>query len=107
NGRGVGWPSTPSEPRWAARPPPRAAAMAAAGPAGNLLIALLAFAVLRGGLRVGLFETPDHVTFSHLVAAATGAGWLVALGDLLSVLLLLNLLLFLFHMLPLPPPHAP
>jgi Zn-dependent protease len=103
NGWAVGWASTPYDPRWAARHPRRAAVMAAAGPAGNLLIALLAFTMLRGGLLAGLFGTPDHVTFSHLVDAATGAGWLTGLGDLLSVLLVLNLLLFVFNMLPLPP----
>jgi Zn-dependent protease len=103
NGWAVGWASTPYDPRWAARHPRRAAAMAAAGPAGNLLIALVAFVAVRGGLLVGVFGTPDHVTFSHLVDAASGAGWLNGLGDLLSVLLVLNLLLFVFNMLPLPP----
>ena len=103
NGWAIGWASTPYDPRWAARHPRRAAAMAAAGPVGNLLIALLAFVMLRGGLLAGLFGTPDHVTFSHLVDAASGAGWLTGLGDLLSVLLVLNLLLFVFNMLPLPP----
>src|SRR5436309_5963531 len=50
NGWAVGWASTPYDPLWASRYPRRAAAMAAAGPAGNLLIAVLAFAALRGGL---------------------------------------------------------
>jgi Zn-dependent protease len=77
--------------------------MAAAGPAGNLLIALLAFAVLRGGLLTGVFESPRHITFSHVVDAASGAGWLNGLGDLVSVLLVLNVLLFVFNMLPFPP----
>jgi Zn-dependent protease len=103
NGWAVGWASTPYDPVWAAHYPRRAAAMAAAGPAGNLLIATLAFAVIRGGLAVGFFDSPDHVTFSHLVAAANGAGWLGVLGDVLSVLLILNLLLFVFNMLPFPP----
>jgi Zn-dependent protease len=103
NGWAVGWASTPYDPIWAAHYPRRAAAMAAAGPAGNLLIALLAFAALRGGLYLGVFESPETVMFSHLVDAASGAGWLTALGDLLSVLLVLNLLLFVFNMFPFPP----
>src|SRR3954465_1753413 len=49
-GWSVGWASTPYDPMWAARHPRRAASMAAAGPAGNLLIAVLAFAALRLGL---------------------------------------------------------
>lgn len=103
NGWAVGWASTPYDPVWAAHYPRRAAVMAAAGPAGNLLIATLAFAVIKGGLAAGIFELPDHVVFSHLVDAANGAGWLAVLGDLLSVLLVLNLLLFVFNMLPVPP----
>jgi Zn-dependent protease len=103
NGWAVGWASTPYDPVWAAHYPRRAATMAAAGPAANLLIAILAFAALRGGLYLGFFESPDYVRFSHLVDAANEAGWLSALGDVLSVLLVLNLLLFVFNMLPVPP----
>ncbi len=103
NGWAVGWASTPYDPVWAAHYPRRAATMAAAGPAGNLLIATVAFVAIRGGLYLGFFESPDHVTFSHLVEATNGAGWLTALGDLLSVLLVLNVLLFVFNMLPFPP----
>jgi Zn-dependent protease len=103
NGWAVGWASTPYDPIWAANYPRRAALMAAAGPAANLLIAIVAFVALRGGLYLGFFESPDYVRFSHLVDAANGAGWLSALGDVLSVLLVLNLLLFVFNMLPVPP----
>src|SRR5262245_2059765 len=71
NGWAVGWASTPYDPLWAARHPHRAAAMAAAGPAGNLLIALLAFAALRGGLLAGFFVSPDPLIFHHLVEAAS------------------------------------
>ena len=103
NGWAIGWASTPYDPLWASRYPRRAAAMAAAGPAGNLLIAVLAFAALRGGLLTGLFESPEHVTLSHLVEASSDAPWLTALGALVSVLLVQNVLLFVFNMLPLPP----
>ncbi len=103
NGWAVGWASTPYDPVWASRYPRRAATMAAAGPAGNLLIALLAFAALRGGLFAGLFESPEHVTFSHLVDPVNGARWLMAAGAIASVLLVENLLLFVFNMLPVPP----
>src|ERR1051325_10402185 len=41
-GWAIGWASTPYDPRWAAHYPKRAALMAAAGPAGNLLIAAVA-----------------------------------------------------------------
>src|SRR5215217_7485224 len=39
-GWAIGWASAPYDPVWAARYPRRAAVMSAAGPAGNLLIAL-------------------------------------------------------------------
>ena len=103
NGWAIGWASTPYDPLWAARHPRRAATMAAAGPAANLLITLTAFAAIKVGLRTGVFVSPDHASFQHLVEATNGAGWLAGLGDLLSVLVMLNALLFVFNMLPLPP----
>jgi Zn-dependent protease len=102
-GWAVGWASTPYDPYWAARHPRRAAVMAAAGPAGNLLIAALAFIALRAGLTLGLFVAPARVRFSHLVDGADGSLLLTGLGSILTVLLVLNVLLFVFNMLPLPP----
>ena len=102
-GWAVGWASTPYDPTWAARHPRRAAIMAAAGPAGNLLIAVLAFGALRLGLAFDVFVAPDRVNFHHLVEAAGGNPMLAGLGDLLTVLLVLNVLLFIFNMLPVPP----
>ena len=98
NGWAVGWASTPYDPLWAARHPRRAAAMAAAGPAGNLVIALLAFATIKAALAAGIFVSPEHV-----VEAARGGDVVAGLGDLLTVLLVLNTLLFVFNMLPFPP----
>src|SRR5262245_38028959 len=103
NGWAIGWASTPYDPYWAARHPRRAAAMAAAGPAGNLLIALTAFAAIKAGLFTGWFEAPDRVGFSSLLAPATGEPWLAAVGQLLTVLLMLNVLLCVFNLLPVPP----
>ena len=102
NGWAVGWASTPYDPYWAARHP-RRAAMAAAGPAGNLLIALLAFAAIKAGLWAGIFASSDQVSFHHVIEPVNGAGRLTGLGNLLTVLLVLNVLLFVFNMLPLPP----
>jgi Zn-dependent protease len=102
-GWAVGWASTPYDPHWAARHPRRAAAMAAAGPAGNLMIALVAFGALRLGLAAGIFVAPHRVNFHHLVDAANGGALLMGVGELLTVLLVLNILLFVFNMLPVPP----
>jgi Zn-dependent protease len=103
-GWALGWASSPFNPRWAERYPRRAALMAAAGPAGNFSIALVAWVALRAGLATGFFEPAEAVSFSHLVTfagSASGAGDFLA--SVLSVLLMLNVLLGTFNLLPLPP----
>ena len=76
--------------------------MAAAGPAGNLSLAVIAFALIKIGLAVGLFVAPDRVSFEHIVAAPGGDGQTFA-GEMLSILLTLNVLLCAFNLIPLPP----
>ena len=49
-GWAMGWASAPYDPYWAARHPRRAALMAAAGPAGNFAIAIVAFVHHQGGI---------------------------------------------------------
>ena len=101
-GWAIGWASTPYDPRWAARYPRRAAVMAAAGPAGNLSLAVIAFALIKIGLAIGIFVAPDRVSFEHIVAAPGGDGQTFA-GEMLSILLTLNVLLCAFNLIPLPP----
>jgi Zn-dependent protease len=103
NGWALGWASTPYNPYWAAQYPRRAAAMAAAGPAGNLLIALGAFAVIKAGLFAGWFAAPERIRFSSVVAAAGNESWMTAVAQLLTVMLVLNVLLCVFNLLPVPP----
>src|SRR6187397_3661276 len=52
-GWAIGWASTPYDTRWAVRYPKRAALMSAAGPAGNLAIAFVAFVLIKAGLAAG------------------------------------------------------
>lgn len=102
----MGWASTPFDPAWGSRHPRRQAAMSAAGPAGNLLIAAAAFVAIRSLLAYGLFVPPHHINFNRLVEPADGTpegSLLHALAFLLSVALNLNVLLCLFNLLPLPP----
>src|SRR2546426_6750179 len=73
NGWAVGWASTPYDPVWAARYPRRAALMAAAGPSGNLLIAVLALVCLRAGLAARGFVPPPPGSLHHPVQAPGGA----------------------------------
>jgi Zn-dependent protease len=101
-GWAIGWASAPYDPYWAARHPERAAVMAAAGPVGNLLLALLAFVLLKIGLAWGWFVAPARVSFDSLVQA-TSSGAPEFVGSLLSIFLMLNVILCVFNLLPLPP----
>jgi Zn-dependent protease len=101
-----GWPfgfaSAPYDPRWAIRNPARAAIMSLAGPGANLLLVVASGLLLRLGEAFGVFGAPQAVTFGHLADAAPDGIW-PAVAFLLSVLFSLNLLLFVFNLLPLPP----
>ena len=101
-GWAVGWASCPYDPYWARRYPGRSAVMAAAGPAGNLLIALVAFAAMRIGLSAGWFVSPERVYFDSIVQVA-GADGPSFVATLLSVFLVMNVFLCVFNLLPLPP----
>src|SRR4026209_2476052 len=100
-GWAIGWASTPYDTRWAVRYPKRAALMSAAGPAGNLLIALVAFLLIKAGLASGLFFPPQSVTSQHLVTGSDNGRTFA--GELLSIFLTLNVLLCAFNLIPLPP----
>ena len=100
-GWAVGWASCPYDPEWARRYPRRAALMAAAGPFGNLLIAVAAFGILRIGLAAEWFIAPQQVSFDSIVEFAAGGPSFVTTA--LSVLLVMNVFLCVFNLLPLPP----
>jgi Zn-dependent protease len=97
----MGWASAPYNPEWAHRYPKRAAIMAAAGPAANLLLVLLSGLAIRLGLAAGVFVPPDIANFTT-VTAGLGETW-QAVAAPLSILFSLNLVLFAFNLRPLPP----
>ncbi len=102
----MGWASAPYNPSWGRRYPRRLAAMSAAGPAANFLLMAGAFVAIRIGLGAGRFVAPGEVNFSHVVGVPPGTpdgSLLYAAAFTLSVALNLNLLLFLFNLIPLPP----
>jgi Zn-dependent protease len=100
-GWAIGWASTPYNPAWAAAYPRRAALMAASGPFGNLIVAAAALLLLRLGLVAGWFAPPEYVNFHELVMASDASPSFI--GTLLSILLILNVLLAVFNLIPLPP----
>jgi Zn-dependent protease len=98
----MGWASAPYDPLWAHRYPKRAAIMALAGPAGNLILVLISGTILRLGLNAGIY-VPAPPQFERLVGASVQGGFAEASIVPLSIFFCLNLLLFLFNLLPLPP----
>ncbi|MFQ5639170.1 MAG: site-2 protease family protein [bacterium] len=98
----IGWASAPYNPLWAAQHPRRAAWMAAAGPAANLAIVVLAFTAIKIGLASEVFTAPPKsIGFSSIVISEHSS-WF-GLATLLSVLLSLNMILFIFNLFPVPP----
>lgn len=99
----IGWASAPYDPLWAQRHPRREALMALAGPLANLLLALGAGIAIRAGIAAGAFQPPATVTFERVTEATAAGGTAAGAATLLSILFSLNLLLFVFNLLPLPP----
>lgn len=98
----IGWASAPYDPVWANRHPRRAAAMAAAGPAANFALALLAVLAMRIGMATGYFSLPTGgLTLETLVVGHSGVSQGLALFA--SVLFSVNLILGCFNLFPLPP----
>jgi len=102
NGWMIGWASTPYDPYWERQYPRQAALMGLAGPATNLLLAVIAGMLVHIGIAAGLFHIPDEVGFTTVVAAEA-SGLPTGLALLVSVLFSLNVLLCVFNLIPITP----
>lgn len=98
----MGWASAPYDQQWAFNNPKRLSVMSLAGPLSNLLLVILSAVAIYTGIFLGVFEAPDSITFTHTVVA-TQTGIFVALAKFISIMFSLNLILFIFNLLPLPP----
>lgn len=98
----VGWASCPYDPFWAQRHPKRSASMSLAGPSANLSLVLLAAVVIRFGMAQGWFYAPESISPTS-VTVATGDGLLNAVAIIISIIFTLNLVLFVFNLIPFPP----
>lgn len=102
----IGWPlgfaSAPYNLAWADRHPKRAAWMALAGPAANLILVLLAGLALKGGELAGVFARSASPHFDSIVSALDQGVW-PGVAHVLSIVFSMNLILFSFNMLPVPP----
>lgn len=92
-----GWGSAPFDPYWQIRYPKRAAVMALAGPVSNFLIAFVAAVLMHIGIAYGLFAP------GLPVVSVTGESFVDGAAMLLSVLFILNVILGVFNLLPIPP----
>lgn len=99
----IGFAHAPYDPYWAARYPKRAAWMALAGPVSNLLLAALAFTMLKVGLGTGFFEVPARGSSILMAVGDSGSGVSQAFAMFASLLLFMNVLLAVFNLLPFPP----
>ncbi len=102
NGWMIGWASTPYDPDWAQRHPKREILMTLAGPLANLFLVIIATVIIRLSISMGFFYAPETITFSH-VTAAENTGVANSIAVITSILFSLNLVLFVFNLLPVPP----
>lgn len=104
SGMMIGWASVPVNARWAASNPRRAALMSLAGPAANLLLAALAIVAMRLLVAGGVLVAPEAGIPLVMVPDGTAPQSLLgALASALTILALLNVVLGLFNLVPLPP----
>jgi Zn-dependent protease len=97
----IGWGSAPFNPYWQIRYPRRAALMALAGPVTNFLIALVAAIIIRVGLEWGGFQVGGSNPYQLVTHAENSL--IDGLGSFLSILFLLNIILGVLNLLPVPP----
>lgn len=96
-----GWGSAPFNPMWQIRYPKRAAIMALAGPMANLSLALITGIAIRVGLALDFFDFNAAISFTSLVTSSGNFG--AAVATFLSIMFTLNIVLFAFNLIPLPP----
>lgn len=99
----IGWASAPYNPAWAARHPGRSFLMSLAGPFSHLPAIAVSFGAMYVGLRNGFFAFPSHPGDLFPVAVGEGGSLAYALAFVLNIVFQLNVILFLFNILPLPP----
>lgn len=98
----IGWASAPYDPGWAVKYPKRSAVMSLAGPLSNLLLVFMAGFFIHIGIYFNVFYAPDAITLTKLTAA-TQDGIYTSAATFISILFSLNLILFIFNLIPVPP----
>jgi Zn-dependent protease len=101
----VGFASVPFNGDWGRKNPLKQGFMSLAGPMANLLLAAFALGAMRALLAAHVFQYSTDGSSLHYVEAigAAARSPLGALATALSVMLKLNVVLFLFNLIPVPP----
>jgi hypothetical protein len=68
----MGWASAPYDPVWAERQSEGARPSWPPRPAGNFIIAAIAFVLIKAGLIAGIFAAPASANFSRVVVLGHG-----------------------------------
>jgi Zn-dependent protease len=103
HGAMIGWGSAPYAPYWEQRYPRRAAWMALAGPAANLILVLMAAVLIHAGMLTGFFQGLNYAGFTSIVEGVEGKDLAGGAATFLSILFSLNLMLAVFNLFPVPP----
>jgi Zn-dependent protease len=98
----IGWANVPYDGEWAYNNPKKSAAMAAAGPSANFILVCISAILIYTGIYFNIFQNPETVNTSNIVEAVN-PGVFVIVAKTISIFFSLNLLLFLFNLIPLPP----
>jgi Zn-dependent protease len=100
----IGWATAPYNPEWAERYPKRQFLMAMAGPAANLFLAIVGLIAMNMMLRFADPEAWRGNSRSVLdMLLAGNNAYQVKIFGLLYLHVFLNLMLFLFNLIPFPP----
>ena len=98
----IGWASAPYNYTWSLENPKKAAMMSLAGPLSNLGMVIITALIIRFGIGYELFIAPEKINFTKIIEA-NGDGTLNTIAAFINVFFSLNLLLFIFNLLPIPP----
>jgi Zn-dependent protease len=98
----IGWASAPYSVQWAYDNPRKSGIMAAAGPSSNLMLVVIAGLLIHLGIGLGYFYQPESITIASVVEAYN-EGITTSFAMILSILFSLNLILFIFNLIPIPP----
>jgi Zn-dependent protease len=102
----IGWASVPYDPAWAARNPRKEAWMSLAGPAGNILLALLGLGLCKILLATGTLRISESATTLTRLLEPGDGNFNTLRGALacgLGAMVFMNIALGIYNLLPIPP----